>query len=95
MDFPPHQISVGPDETKVIRETQAGHLTPITAKRPHCLWSNANTASLVEKVKKKKSPFLFLLISHVSAGEYYTILTSEMSLTGLPVKGPVMKLMVL
>lgn len=53
MDFPPHQISVGPDETKVIRETQAGHLTAITGMRPHCLWSKANTASLVRKVEKK------------------------------------------
>lgn len=94
MDFPPHQISVGPDETKVIRETQAGHLTAITGTRPHCLWSKANTASLVRKVGEK-SPFLFFLISCVSAVEYCTILPSEMSLTGLPVKGPVMKLMVL
>lgn len=37
MDFPPHQISVGPDETKVIRSTQVGHLGAITAKTAHCL----------------------------------------------------------
>lgn len=33
MDFPLHQISVGPDETRVIRETQVGHLRAITAQR--------------------------------------------------------------
>lgn len=37
MDFPLHSIFVGPDETKVIRETQAGHLRAITARRAHCL----------------------------------------------------------
>lgn len=52
MDFLLHQISVGPDETKVIRETQVGHLRAITAKRAHCLWRKANAASLVRKVKK-------------------------------------------
>lgn len=71
MDFPLHQISVGPDETKVIRETEVGHLRAITAKRAHCLWSKANTASLVRKVK---SPFLFYLLSHACAADYYTIL---------------------
>lgn len=51
IDFPLHHISVGPDETKVIRETQVGHLRAITAKRAYCLWSKANTAPLVRKVK--------------------------------------------
>lgn len=37
MDFPLHSISAGPDETKVIRETQGGHLRAITARRAHCL----------------------------------------------------------
>lgn len=72
MDFPLHQISVGPDETKVIRETQVGHLRAITAKRAHCLWCKANIASPVRKVK---SPFLFYLLSHACAVDYYTILT--------------------
>lgn len=62
MDFPLQQISVGPDETKVIRETQVGHLRAITAKRTHCLWSKPNTASLV-----RKSPVLFYLPSHACA----------------------------
>lgn len=44
MDFPLHHFSAGLDETKVIRETQVGHLRAITAKREHCLRSNANTS---------------------------------------------------
>lgn len=64
MDFPVHQISVGPDETKVISKTQVGHLRPITEKTALCLWSKANTASLV------KSPF-----SSSMPVYYYTILT--------------------
>lgn len=46
------RFSAGPDETKVIRETQVGHLRAITAKRAHCLWGEADTASPVRKVKK-------------------------------------------
>lgn len=46
-----HQNSVGPDETKVIRETQVGHLRAITAKRAHCLWSKADTASSGSQVQ--------------------------------------------
>lgn len=72
IDFPLHHISVGPDETKVIRETQVGHLRAITATRAHCLWSKANTASLG---RRAKSPFLFYLLSHVCTMDYYTILT--------------------
>lgn len=73
MDFPLHQISVGPDETKVIRETQVGHLRAITEKRAHCLWSKANSASLVRKVQKVHC--CFYLLSHACAVGYYTILT--------------------
>lgn len=46
-----HQNSVGPDETKVIRETQVGHLRGITATRAHCLWSKAHTASSGSQVQ--------------------------------------------
>lgn len=59
MDFSLHQISVGPDETKAIRETQVGHLRAITAKRAHCLWRKANAAYLTRKVK---SPILVLVL---------------------------------
>lgn len=61
MDFCLHHISVGPDETKVIRETRVRHLRAITAKTAHCLRSKANTASLTGRVK---STFLILSANH-------------------------------
>lgn len=57
MDFPLHHISVGPDETKVIRETQVGHLRAITAERGYCLSSKANAAP-VREVQKVHSCFI-------------------------------------
>lgn len=50
MDFPLHQISEEPDETKVIRGTQVGHLKAIRAKRAHCLWNHTNTPPHVSAI---------------------------------------------
>lgn len=44
------EISVGPDETKVIRETQVGHLRAITAERELIVYG-VKPIQLLEKYK--------------------------------------------